>query len=43
MQMLDYMNFVIHLGVGEIFLNSIDRDGTGFGFDLDLLKAIDKK
>ena len=36
MQMLKYMNFVIQLGVGEIFLNSIDRDGTGFGFDLDV-------
>ena len=24
------------LGAGEILLNSIDRDGTGAGFDLEL-------
>ncbi|KAJ7169819.1 hypothetical protein C8R46DRAFT_1162555 [Mycena filopes] len=28
------------LGAGEILLNSIDRDGTGLGFDLDLLALI---
>jgi glutamine amidotransferase/cyclase len=28
------------LGAGEILLNSIDRDGTGLGFDLDLLKLV---
>ena len=28
------------LGAGEILLTSMDRDGTGKGFDLDLLKAI---
>ncbi|KAJ7596964.1 hypothetical protein C8J56DRAFT_302441 [Mycena floridula] len=28
------------LGAGEILLNSIDRDGTGLGFDLDLVKLI---
>ncbi len=27
-------------GAGEILLNSIDRDGTGDGYDLDLLRAI---
>ncbi|KAF9535403.1 imidazoleglycerol phosphate synthase [Crepidotus variabilis] len=30
------------LGAGEILVNSIDRDGTGFGFDLDLVKLIKK-
>ena len=25
--------------VGEIFLNSIDKDGTGFGFDMDLINS----
>lgn len=28
------------LGAGEIFLNSVDRDGTGKGYDLELVKAV---
>jgi cyclase len=28
------------LGAGEILLTSMDRDGTGLGFDLDLLGAV---
>ncbi|EDR15569.1 uncharacterized protein LACBIDRAFT_181495 [Laccaria bicolor S238N-H82] len=28
------------LGAGEILINSIDRDGTGLGFDLDLLRVV---
>lgn len=28
------------LGAGEILLNSIDRDGTGAGFDLELIQAV---
>lgn len=28
------------LGAGEILLNSIDRDGTGLGFDLDLVALV---
>jgi cyclase len=28
------------LGAGEILLTSMDRDGTGLGFDLDLLRAV---
>ena len=30
------------LGAGEIFLNSIDRDGTMQGYDLDLIKKVVK-
>ncbi|MEW5895453.1 MAG: AglZ/HisF2 family acetamidino modification protein [Candidatus Omnitrophota bacterium] len=30
------------LGVGEILLNSIDRDGTMTGYDLDVIKAVSK-
>lgn len=30
------------LGAGEILLNSIDRDGTGLGYDLDLLRLVKK-
>lgn len=28
------------LGAGEILLNSIDRDGTGLGFDLELVQMV---
>ncbi|HYR28043.1 MAG TPA: HisA/HisF-related TIM barrel protein, partial [Thermoanaerobaculia bacterium] len=27
-------------GAGEIFLNSIDRDGTARGYDLDLVRKV---
>lgn len=30
------------LGAGEIILNSIDRDGTGLGFDTDLIALVKK-
>ena len=33
----DYLNSLISLGVGEIYLNDIKRDGTGQGYDLTLL------
>jgi cyclase len=28
------------LGAGEVLLTSMDRDGTGLGYDLDLLRAV---
>lgn len=28
------------LGVGELFLNSVDRDGTGQGYDIELVKRV---
>jgi imidazoleglycerol phosphate synthase cyclase subunit len=28
------------LGAGELLINSIDRDGSGFGYDLDLIRAV---
>lgn len=31
---------VERLGAGEIFLQSIDRDGTGKGYDIDLIKSV---
>lgn len=31
---------VENLGAGEIFLNSIDRDGSGLGYDLELVRAV---
>jgi cyclase len=30
----------VRLGAGELFLTSIDRDGTGDGYDLDLVRAV---
>jgi len=28
------------IGAGEIFINSVDRDGTGIGFDLELISSV---
>jgi cyclase len=36
---IDWCRQVASLGAGEILLTSMDRDGTGQGFDLDLLRA----
>jgi cyclase len=33
---------LINKNCGELIVNSIDRDGTGFGLDLDILKEIPK-
>ena len=37
---LGWCREVAELGAGEILLTSMDRDGTGQGFDLDLLGAV---
>jgi len=37
---VDWCRQVAELGAGEILLTSMDRDGTGIGFDLDLLHAV---
>ncbi len=39
-QALDWACEVARLGAGEILLTSMDRDGTGSGFDLELLAAM---
>ncbi|MCE2575291.1 imidazole glycerol phosphate synthase subunit HisF [Komagataeibacter sp. FNDCR2] len=36
---IDWCGEVAERGAGEILLTSMDRDGTGKGFDLDLLRA----
>lgn len=33
----EHLDLAIDLGVGEIIVNSIDQDGTGAGFDMDLI------
>jgi imidazole glycerol-phosphate synthase subunit HisF len=35
----EYIEYVQNLNIGEIYLNSIDKDGTGFGYDFE---SIDK-
>ena len=37
---VDYAREVVDLGAGEILLTSMDRDGTGEGFDVSLTRAI---
>jgi cyclase len=37
---VDWCREVAEFGAGEILLTSMDRDGTGRGFDLDLLRAV---
>lgn len=34
----EYLIKIKKLGVGEIYLNSIERDGTGFGYDFSLVE-----
>ena len=37
---LDWCKRVADLGAGEILLTSMDRDGTGLGYDLELIRAV---
>ena len=37
---MEYAQRVRDLGAGEIFLNSIDRDGMADGYDIDIIKNI---
>lgn len=41
-ELLEYINYLEELGVGEIYLNSIDKDGTGFGYDQALIEKVNK-
>jgi cyclase len=36
----EYIAFVESLNVGEIYLNSIDKDGTGFGYDFETIEKV---
>jgi cyclase len=40
MDAVDWSARAVELGAGELLVTSIDRDGTGLGFDTDLLRAI---
>ncbi len=37
---IDFTRKVVALGAGEILLTSMDRDGTGEGFDIELTRAV---
>jgi cyclase len=37
---IDYAREVVSLGAGEILLTSMDRDGTGHGYDIALTRAL---
>ncbi len=37
---VEFARKVVGLGAGEILLTSMDRDGTGDGFDLDVTRAV---
>jgi cyclase len=37
---VEWAKTVERMGAGEIFLNSIDRDGTGEGYDLKLIQSV---
>jgi cyclase len=39
---LDYCKNLINLGIGEIFLTSINREGTWSGFDIETIENIEK-
>jgi cyclase len=40
LDVLDWASRMESLGAGELLVTSMDRDGTGTGFDLELLKSI---
>ena len=42
MKIEDYFEYIKKINFGEIILNSIDLDGTGFGFNTDIIKKIRK-
>jgi cyclase len=37
-----HIQSLVQAGVGELFINDVDRDGTMFGYDLDLVSAVTK-
>jgi cyclase len=40
MGLQSYIEYVQSLGIGEIYLNSIDKDGTGFGYDFETINKV---
>lgn len=42
LRVLDWCQTAVELGAGEILLTSIDQEGTGMGFDYNLIQLISK-
>ena len=42
LEVLTWVKKSIKMGAGEILLTSIDKEGTGKGFDLDLISKVSK-
>lgn len=42
MSLIQYIEYIQNLEVGEIYLNSIDKDGTGFGYDFETIRHLEK-
>jgi cyclase len=42
MDLKNYISYIENLGIGEIYLNSIDKDGTGFGYDFETINEVSK-
>lgn len=40
--LLNFIKLIEKKGAGEIFLNSVDRDGNGCGYDIDLITKVSK-
>ena len=37
---VDWVKQAIDMGIGEVLISSIDKDGTRYGYDIDLVKSI---
>ena len=40
LEFTECIQHIINIGIGEIYLNSMDKDGTGFGYMFDLLDQL---
>jgi cyclase len=43
MSLIEYIKYLETLKIGEIYLNSIEKDGTGFGYDFEIIKSLEKE
>ena len=43
LNVMDFSELVENMGAGEILLNSVDRDGLGVGYDLNLIELVSNK
>jgi cyclase len=43
MSLIEYIKYLDNLEVGEIYLNSIEKDGTGFGYDFETIKSLENE